>query len=139
MISVISRDEGGFKGPALLQNILESGLRFGEMDIFHRHESMAGHGEVLFSMANAVKPGVFDLDDIDHFSTPCGELLPWPAGPASSEAGLRRDGRRGAQTGPRTQRRAQGRPAQRADAPRPSSTTASASIEFERCALTQKR
>ncbi|WP_110991810.1 cell division protein ZipA [Pseudomonas sichuanensis] len=69
VISVISRDEGGFKGPALLQNILESGLRFGEMDIFHRHESMAGHGEVLFSMANAVKPGVFDLDDIDHFST----------------------------------------------------------------------
>lgn len=69
VISVISRDESGFKGPALLQNILESGLRFGEMDIFHRHESMAGHGEVLFSMANAVKPGVFDLDDIDHFST----------------------------------------------------------------------
>ncbi|KPM62748.1 cell division protein ZipA [Pseudomonas putida] len=69
VISVISRDEGGFKGPALLQNILESGLRFGEMNIFHRHESMAGHGEVLFSMANAVKPGVFDLDDIDHFST----------------------------------------------------------------------
>ncbi len=69
VISVISRDEGGFKGPALLQNILESGLRFGEMDIFHRHESMAGNGEVLFSMANAVKPGVFDLDDIDHFST----------------------------------------------------------------------
>ncbi|MCF5612718.1 cell division protein ZipA, partial [Pseudomonas syringae] len=69
VISVISRTEGGFKGPALLQNILESGLRFGEMDIFHRHESMAGNGEVLFSMANAVKPGVFDLDDIDHFST----------------------------------------------------------------------
>ena len=69
VISVISRSESGFKGPALMQNILESGLRFGEMDIFHRHESMAGNGEVLFSMANAVKPGVFDLDDIDHFST----------------------------------------------------------------------
>ena len=69
VISVISRDPAGFKGPALLQNILESGLRFGEMDIFHRHESMAGNGEVLFSMANAVKPGIFDLDDIDHFST----------------------------------------------------------------------
>ncbi len=69
VISVISRDEGGFRGPALLQNIFESGLRFGEMDIFHRHESMAGNGEIWFSMANAVKPGVFDLDDIDHFST----------------------------------------------------------------------
>ncbi|MCP8467220.1 cell division protein ZipA [Pseudomonas sp. ZM23] len=69
IINVISRDESGFKGPALLQNILESGLRYGEMDIFHRHESMAGNGEVLFSMANAVKPGTFDLDNIDQFST----------------------------------------------------------------------
>ncbi|MGE8498783.1 MAG: cell division protein ZipA [Pseudomonas sp.] len=69
VINVIARSEDGFKGPALLQNILESGLRFGEMDIFHRHESMAGNGEVLFSMANALKPGTFDLDDIEGFST----------------------------------------------------------------------
>jgi cell division protein ZipA len=84
VISVICRDPGGFKGPALLQNILESGLRFGEMDIFHRHESMAGNGEVLFSMANAVKPGVFDLDDIDLFSTPAVSFflgLPGPRHP----------------------------------------------------------
>ncbi|KHK65977.1 MULTISPECIES: cell division protein ZipA [Pseudomonas] len=84
VISVICRDPSGFKGPALLQNILESGLRFGEMDIFHRHESMAGNGEVLFSMANAVKPGVFDLDDIDHFSTPAVSFflgLPGPRHP----------------------------------------------------------
>ncbi|SDS95165.1 cell division protein ZipA [Pseudomonas asplenii] len=84
VISVISRDVNGFKGPALLQNILESGLRFGEMDIFHRHESMAGNGEVLFSMANAVKPGVFDLDDIDHFTTPAVSFflgLPGPRYP----------------------------------------------------------
>ncbi|MBZ9784615.1 cell division protein ZipA [Pseudomonas sp. REP124] len=84
VISVICRDAAGFKGPALLQNILESGLRFGEMDIFHRHESMAGNGEVWFSMANAVKPGVFDLDDIDHFSTPAVSFflgLPGPRHP----------------------------------------------------------
>ncbi|CRM56334.1 MULTISPECIES: cell division protein ZipA [unclassified Pseudomonas] len=84
VISVICRDSGGFKGPALLQNILESGLRFGEMDIFHRHESMAGNGEVLFSMANAVKPGTFDLDDIDLFSTPAVSFflgLPGPRHP----------------------------------------------------------
>ena len=69
VISVVAREGEGFNGPALLQNILESGLRFGEMDIFHRHESMAGNGEVLFSMANGAKPGTFDLDDIDHFTT----------------------------------------------------------------------
>jgi cell division protein ZipA len=69
VINVVARSTDGFKGPALLQSILESGLRFGEMDIFHRHESMTGNGEVLFSMANGVKPGTFDLDDMDHFST----------------------------------------------------------------------
>lgn len=69
VINVICPHSEGFKGPALLQNILESGLRFGEMDIFHRHESMTGNGERYFSMANGVKPGTFDLDDIDHFST----------------------------------------------------------------------
>jgi cell division protein ZipA len=84
VIIVVSRDEAGFKGPALLQSILESGLRFGDKDIFHRHESLAGNGEVLFSMANALKPGTFDLDDIDHFSTRAVSfflLLPGPRHP----------------------------------------------------------
>lgn len=84
VINVIARDGDGFKGPALLQNILESGLRFGEMDIFHRHESMAGNGEVLFSMANGVKPGTFDLDDFELFYTPAVSFflgLPGPRHP----------------------------------------------------------
>jgi cell division protein ZipA len=65
VINVVSRDEQGFAGSALHQNIMESGLRYGEMNIFHRHESMSGNGDVLFSMANALKPGVFDLDELD--------------------------------------------------------------------------
>ncbi len=69
IIHVVARNEQGFKGPALLQSILESGLRFGAMDIFHRHESMTGNGDKLFSMANALNPGTFDLDDMDLFST----------------------------------------------------------------------
>ena len=65
VINVIARDELGFQGSALLQNIMESGLRFGEMNIFHRHESMSGNGDILFSMANALKPGVFDLEEME--------------------------------------------------------------------------
>lgn len=68
-ITVVSRDLSGFKGTILLQSILESGLRFGKMDIFHRHESIIGNGEILFSMANAIKPGVFDLSNMDLFMT----------------------------------------------------------------------
>lgn len=66
VINVIARDPEGFAGSALLQSILESGLRHGEMNIFHRHESMSGNGDVLFSMANAHKPGFFDLDEMDN-------------------------------------------------------------------------
>jgi len=65
VINVVARDEEGFAGSALHQSILESGLRHGDMNIFHRHESMSGNGDVLFSMANALKPGVFDLDEMD--------------------------------------------------------------------------
>ncbi|KXU38853.1 hypothetical protein AXE65_11720 [Ventosimonas gracilis] len=65
VIHVLAKDGKGFFGPELLQCVLESGLRFGEREIFHRHESKAGHGEVLFSMANAVKPGTFDLAEMD--------------------------------------------------------------------------
>lgn len=66
VINVVARDEQGFPGSALLQSVLESGLRHGDMNIFHRHESMSGNGDVLFSMANALKPGVFDLDEMDQ-------------------------------------------------------------------------
>ncbi|MEE2798173.1 MAG: cell division protein ZipA [Pseudomonadota bacterium] len=66
VINVVARDEQGFPGSALHQSILESGLRYGDMKIFHRHESMSGNGDVLFSMANALKPGVFDLDELDQ-------------------------------------------------------------------------
>lgn len=66
VINVVARDEEGFAGSALHQSILESGLRYGDMNIFHRHESMSGNGDVLFSMANALKPGVFDLDELDQ-------------------------------------------------------------------------
>ena len=40
------------------------------MDIFHRHEQANGAGATQFSMANSVEPGIFNLDDIDNFTTP---------------------------------------------------------------------
>lgn len=69
VINVIAKKEP-FKGPDLLHILLACDLRFGEMNIFHRHEEKSGSGIVQFSMANSVEPGFFDLDVIDDFSTP---------------------------------------------------------------------
>ncbi len=56
-----------FGGQALLELLLEAGMSFGEMDIFHRLDNA---NEPLFSLASAVEPGTFDLAAMDRFSTP---------------------------------------------------------------------
>ncbi|MEH6556610.1 MAG: cell division protein ZipA [Oceanicoccus sp.] len=68
-INVVAQD-APFKGPDLLHILLACDLRFGDMNIFHRHEQANGKGAVQFSMANSVEPGYFDLDTIDDFTTP---------------------------------------------------------------------
>jgi cell division protein ZipA len=67
-INVVAKNDP-FKGPDLLHILLACDLRFGDMNIFHRHEQAGGTGAVQFSVANSVEPGVFDLDAIDGFTT----------------------------------------------------------------------
>jgi len=62
--------ERPLQGAELLPVLLTLGLKYGEMNIFHRHQDSAGNGKVLFSLANMVKPGVFDLDTMEQFETP---------------------------------------------------------------------
>lgn len=69
IIYVEANDPAGFNGQDLLQSVLEGGMRFGEMEIFHRHESMSGNGAKLYSMASAINPGTFDLENMNEFST----------------------------------------------------------------------
>ena len=57
-------------GKKLQNAALKVGFRFGELKIFQRHLNEDGSGEVLFSMANLVNPGTFDLNTIDQMTTP---------------------------------------------------------------------
>lgn len=70
VINVMARRGDIFAGPDLLDAMLSQGLRFGDMDIFHRHESADGRGKILFSVANMVVPGTFALEAMDDFESP---------------------------------------------------------------------
>lgn len=59
-----------FVGYELLQALLSVELRFGNMNIFHRHEYANEEGEILFSVASAVEPGTFDMVNIGGFACP---------------------------------------------------------------------
>jgi cell division protein ZipA len=64
VVYIIAKKNREFVGYELLQTLLAAGFRFGEMSIFHRHEQLNGNGQVLFSLACATEPGIFDINRI---------------------------------------------------------------------------
>ncbi|MFT6341210.1 MAG: cell division protein ZipA [Alcanivorax sp.] len=66
VVHLIAHRGAPFAGNDLLRLLLESGLRYGQMNIFHRHVTLDGRDELQFSMANAVEPGTFDLDTMEE-------------------------------------------------------------------------
>lgn len=58
------------QGRKLLELLLQYGLRYGDMQIFHRHEHPAGQGDILFSMAQAIEPGTFNIDTLERDLVP---------------------------------------------------------------------
>ncbi|MDD7804313.1 MAG: cell division protein ZipA [Endozoicomonas sp. (ex Botrylloides leachii)] len=83
-INVITKGSQPFGGARLLQSLLNSGMRFGDMSIFHRYANDNGTGKIQFSMANGVEPGIFNIDNIDNTTTPAVSFfmgLPGPEDP----------------------------------------------------------
>ncbi|AML49528.1 cell division protein ZipA [Coxiella burnetii] len=67
---VMAPKEYPYNGYELLQALLANGLRYGERNIFHRHEIKTGRGRILFSLASVNKPGTFELSKMGNFSCP---------------------------------------------------------------------
>ena len=68
-LNVLSKQDDYFSGDEVLSVLLEHDLRFGDMQFFHRHEEAAGRGSILFSVADMMKPGVFDIDNMPTLKT----------------------------------------------------------------------
>lgn len=88
VMHLVANPDVRFPGRTLLQQLLEQGLRFGDMNIFHRHRQTAsGNDELLFSVANALEPGTFDIDTMEEQTFRAITFfmkLPGPAKPLES-------------------------------------------------------
>lgn len=69
VLHVVAKEGQQLNGAELLPCFLTLNFKYGDMNIFHRHVDNAGNGKVLFSIANMVKPGIFDPDNMEQFST----------------------------------------------------------------------
>jgi cell division protein ZipA len=68
VINVLARNGAKFGGTELMEAFLRNGLKFGDMNIFHRIRPASK--EMQFSVASAVEPGTFDLSAMETFRTP---------------------------------------------------------------------
>lgn len=69
IITVLADKGREIRGERLLPLVKACGMQFGDMDIFHRFEDGLSQGAVQFSMADAVNPGVFDIEHIEKTVT----------------------------------------------------------------------
>lgn len=70
IINVMAKAGTRFPGEALLSALMTENMKLGAMDIFHRHINDDGDGPVIFSLANMVVPGTFNLAQMKEFETP---------------------------------------------------------------------
>ncbi len=87
-----AKDDHLFKGKDFMPLFLSQGLRHGDMGIFHRFVGQGGKPEsLLYSLANAVKPGTFDIKNIEQFESPAFAFfmtLPGPNDPIAAYEGM---------------------------------------------------
>ena len=59
-----------FDGKSLFDALMTQNLKFGQMNIFHRHAENDGDAPVIFSLANIIEPGNFNFAEMESTETP---------------------------------------------------------------------
>ena len=78
-VHIISRDPSGFKWADLSKALGNANLHIGKNKIFYRYENDNGTGDPLFSLAKAVEPGYFEVDDSKPKPVPGVTLIMLPS------------------------------------------------------------
>lgn len=70
-IAVMARPGHRFSGGSICEALETAGLRYGPMGIFHYYgRGEQAHSQPVFSAANMLEPGTFDVEAIDSLHTP---------------------------------------------------------------------
>lgn len=85
VMHVKCKDERGFHGAALLHVVMQCGMQFGDMQMFHRFAKTEDGPQIQFSMLSSVEPGVFDIDEIDELYIPSVSFVMGLPAPGSSQ------------------------------------------------------
>lgn len=67
---LLAHPERPYTGYELLQSISSAGFHYGAMNIFHYHLENDKNKPRLFSLAQSVEPGIFDLDHVAEMQCP---------------------------------------------------------------------
>lgn len=85
---VVAPEGRYFHGAHVAQQLEALGLQYGEYQIFHRHIDNS-NSPVLFSVANMMQPGIFDLANIEQFATVGVAFFMYLPSPTNNVATLR--------------------------------------------------
>ena len=70
IINVMAPAGEVFAGQELFDALMAQNLKFGHMNIFHRHLENDGDAPVIFSLANIIEPGNFNFAEMETTETP---------------------------------------------------------------------
>ena len=70
VLHVMARRPQTFQGASIMDLVRELDFEYDDMRIFHKKVKRLSGRKAMYSVLNAVKPGTFDLDNMDQFETP---------------------------------------------------------------------
>jgi cell division protein ZipA len=84
MLYLAAKSGHSISGAELVLATEKVGLVYGHNNIYHRLAEGANANEPIFSMANVIQPGYFDLDQIDTLHTPAVSFFMTLPGPVTA-------------------------------------------------------